>query len=315
MTPAYESLKLGGGNEGVSVSMKAEQTAWGTYGFRYNEIQGLPLCNLFAVGHECVTDPAYYWDGLTRKDGPLLLLQYTVDGEGIFETNDTSYRMNAGRAFLAEIPGEHRYYLPSDQTHWQFYFMLLRPQLVLPLWNEMKAGLGLTPYLDAGSIPVRMLRDIITEAHAGRITDPYIASSYVYQFITELCRHAAAGQRNREQWPQAVRQAAQFIEFHYNRMIGQEQLAEQLQLSKFHLLRSFTKHVGVTPNDYLNRIRIEKAVELLRTTDWSIEKIGAEVGYSSGSYFIKVFHKLTGQTPGSFRSGNNSLHYHRLYFD
>jgi len=288
---------------------------WGTFGFRYNEPQGLPLCNLFAVGHECVTEAAYYWDGLTRKDGPLLLLQYTVQGEGVYEEKGSSYRIEAGRAFLTEIPGQHRYYLPKEQHEWEFYFMLLRPTMILPLWNEIKGGLGSTPYLDAGSIPIRMLRDIFTEAHAGRISDPYTASSYVYQFVIELYRHAVAGQRSQEQWPVAIQEAVRFIEGHYDRMIGLEQLAERLRLSKYHLLRSFAKHVGVTPNDYLNRVRIEKAVELLRTSDWSIEKIGAAVGYSSGSYFIKVFQKLTGQTPGSFRSGNSSLHYNRLYFD
>lgn len=160
-----------------------------------------------------------------------------------------------------------------------------------------------------------MLRHIFTEAHSGRITDPYIASSYVYQFMIELCRLSASNQHNKEQWPAPIKEAVHYMDTHYNRMIGQEQLAEKLKLSKFHFLRTFTKFVGVTPNDYLNRIRIEKAVQLLRTTDWSIERIAVEIGYSTGSYFIKVFHKLTGQTPGSFRSGNSSLPYNRLFFD
>ncbi|MFD2875954.1 helix-turn-helix domain-containing protein [Paenibacillus rhizoplanae] len=45
-----------------------------------------------------------------------------------------------------------------------------------------------------------------------------------------------------------------------------------------------------------------------------MEAIAAQIGYSSGSYFIKAFRSLTGLTPGDFRSGDESLTYRRLFF-
>lgn len=293
--------------------MKNEK-ALGVYGFRFSEPEQLPLCNLFAVGHEIVSNASYHWNGMERRDGPLLLFQYTVDGAGVFSTEHESFKISSGRAFLAEIPSSHSYYYPGGSQPWEFYFLLFRPQLVQPLWEEIKAKLGPAPVIDTGSLPIRMLRDITREAHSGKITDPYIASSLLYQFMMELGRLSSSGPRHETEWPAAVRDAVTFIEGHYNSMIGQEELAEKLGLSKFHLLRTFSKYVGVTPNEYLNRIRIERAVDLLRTTDHSIEAIAVQVGYSTGSYFIKVFHKLTGQTPGNFRTGNGSLQYNRLFF-
>ncbi|MNI50428.1 DNA-binding transcriptional regulator AraC [compost metagenome] len=56
-------------------------------------------------------------------------------------------------------------------------------------------------------------------------------------------------------------------------------------------------------------------MELLRGTGLSIESIAGQIGYSSGSYFIKAFRSLTGLTPGEFRSGSESLTYRRLFFD
>lgn len=294
--------------------MKNEEPL-GVYGFRFSEPEHLPLVNLFAVGHDIVSDAAYHWNGMERSDGPLLLFQYTVEGTGIFLTERESLKIGPGRAFLAEIPGHHSYYHPGSPQPWEFYFLLFRPQPLLPLWEEIKAGLGEAPFIDPGSVPIRYLRDITREAHAGRITDPYIASSLLYQFMMELARLSSNGTRSESEWPAAVREAARFIEANYRSMVSQEILAETLRISKFHLLRTFNKHTGVTPNEYLNRIRIEKAVELLRTTDHSIEAIAVQVGYSTGSYFIKVFRKLTGQTPGDFRAGNGSLQYNRLFFD
>ncbi|KWX73682.1 AraC family transcriptional regulator [Paenibacillus riograndensis] len=286
----------------------------GVYGFRFSEPDHLPLCNLFAVGHEVVTDASYHWNGMDRTDGPLLLFQYTAEGSGIFETEQETFRIGTGRAFLAEIPGSHRYYHPGDAVPWEFYFLLFRPQPLLPLWEDIKAKLGAAPAIVPGSRPIRILRDIVHEAYSGRISDPYIASSLLHQFMMELGRLSSSGPRDAAEWPTAVRDSVQFIEERYSSMIGQEQLAEQMGLSKFHLLRTFSKYVGLTPNEYLNRTRIERAIELLTATDLSIEAIASQVGYSSGSYFIKVFQKLTGQTPGSFRSGSGSLNYSRLFF-
>ncbi|MBW5445340.1 helix-turn-helix domain-containing protein [Cohnella sp. CFH 77786] len=286
-------------------------TGYGTYGFRYSEFPELALCSLFAVGFDRVHDTGYRWDGMTRTDGPLLLFQYTLEGEGIFEHGDNVSRIGPGQAFLAEIPSDHRYYFPEDQRAWEFAFLLFRPRLVLPNWQEAVAKLGRTPALPIGSRPIRLLLHIYEEARAGRITDPYHSSSFVYQFVTGLCRYALHG---RSEWPAKIRTAVSIIESRYASMLSLEQLADELRLSKYHFLRSFSSAVGMTPNEYVNRVRTERAMELLRQTDENVERIAQRVGYSSGSYFIKAFRRHTGLTPGAFRKGD-PLVLNRLYFD
>lgn len=288
---------------------------FGIYGFRFGGIPHLPLCSLYAVGHETIVHSSYHWNGLTRTDGPLYLFQYTVQGEGIYERDGTSFRIHEGRAFLTEIPGDHRYYHPGNSVPWEFYFVLFHPALIAPLWEDIVSSIGHSPSFDAGSMPVKTLQEMFYAAHYGKITDPYKASAFVYQFVIELRRSCYAIGQPHGQRPEFVRNAMQYLEANYNRIIGQEQLAEQLGVSKFHFLRTFAKHVGMTPNDYLNRKRIEKSIELLRATDWNIDHIAEAVGYSTGSYYIKVFKKLTGQTPGDFRATGNHLHFNKLFFD
>lgn len=287
----------------------------GTYGFRFKIPERMAMCELFAVGRDIVSDPAYRWDGLERTDGPLLLFQYTLEGEGIYETNKGIYRIDAGRAFMTEIPGNHRYYFSEGSSRWSFIFALLRPKFIMPNWEEAKRRLGETPYFPHTSRPTRILEHIWDEANAGRITDPHTASSHVYHFISELCRYAFAPKGERQEWPAKIRETAAYIETSFDRMPSLDQLSERLGISKYHLLRTFTAATGVSPNDYVNRVRIEKAMRLLRRTDWSVEEIAERIGYSSGSYFIKVFRKVTGRTPGSFRSGEGQLTFSRMFFD
>ncbi|WP_419892446.1 helix-turn-helix domain-containing protein [Paenibacillus xylanexedens] len=288
----------------------------GTYGFRFAEDKELQLCVLYAAGCDSITDPSYHWDGLERSDGPLLLFQYTISGEGVFESNNRIHHVTAGQAFLAEIPGPHRYYYHSaSKEPWEFLFLLFRPTLILPHWRKFLCEAGEVPYLPADCTPIRLLRMIVTDAAAGRITDPLIASSSVYQFMTELTRLQKTTLRNRENWSENIQIAVEYIENNYSKMISIDHLAEHVSLSKYHFIRRFSSSTGLTPGAYLTRVRTEKAMELLRGTSLSIEVIAEQVGYSSGSYFIKAFRSITGVTPGEFRSGGESLVYRKLFFD
>ncbi|KGE18803.1 AraC family transcriptional regulator [Paenibacillus wynnii] len=288
----------------------------GTYGFRFAEDKELQLCVLFAAGCDSIITPSYRWDGLERNDGPLLLFQYTLSGEGVFESGNRTHRVTAGQAFLAEIPGPHRYYYhPESKAPWEFLFLLFRPNLILPHWRKFLREAGEVPHLPADCAPVRLLRMIVNDAAAGRISDPLIASSCIYQFMTELSRLQVTTLRNRDNWSVNVKRAAEFIEHNYGQMISIDQLSEHVSLSKYHLIRRFSASMGLTPGVYLTRVRTEKAMELLRGTSLSIEAIAEQIGYSSGSYFIKAFRSLTGLTPGDFRSGGESLAYRKLFFD
>lgn len=291
-------------------------TDYGIYGFRFTETVHLPICYLYAVGFDKINHIDYRWNGLERTDGPLLLIQYTTEGQGVFQLNDEKFEMASGSAFLAEIPSPHEYYWTKEYEPWEFYFMLFRPALVAPLWEEVKQKLGCTPSLPPASSPVKLLREIYTEARAGRITDPYSASSLVYQFMLELSRYADREHKDRDSWPERIRLAAGYLETHYDRMISLDKLADELHISKYHLLRSFSRTAGMTPNDYLTKIRLGRAIELLRRPDLSVSQIAEAVGFSSSSYFIRVFRSKTGQTPGSFREQQSDrLNYDRLFFD
>ena len=60
---------------------------------------------------------------------------------------------------------------------------------------------------------------------------------------------------------------------------------------------------GLTPNDYLLRLRVKKAQELLAQSRQSLTDVGLATGFSSGQYFSNVFRKYTGQTPREYQRG------------
>ncbi len=78
-------------------------------------------------------------------------------------------------------------------------------------------------------------------------------------------------------------------------------VAREVFVSPWYLSRLFKATCGVSFQDYLTRVRIDKAKALLRDTDMSCKAIGQMVGYSSASYFSQVFKRSVGMSPGEFR--------------
>lgn len=76
--------------------------------------------------------------------------------------------------------------------------------------------------------------------------------------------------------------------------------------SKEHISRSFRKHLGMTPSDYLNDIRLNYAANLLINTDISVLEISLEAGFENLSWFYRKFNEKYGVTPKKFREAKNN---------
>lgn len=96
-------------------------------------------------------------------------------------------------------------------------------------------------------------------------------------------------------------QVLDFMHAHYTDAITIEDLASIAKQSRFHFIRSFKSSYGVTPYQYVLRLRIDEAKRLLAITDRSITDIGIRLGFSSSSAFYRAFVKSVGVTPEHFR--------------
>lgn len=93
----------------------------------------------------------------------------------------------------------------------------------------------------------------------------------------------------------------QYIDSNYKERITVEDLASQIQMSEGHFSRFFKAAVRMTPMEYINSIRINKACTLLKKTDRQILDIAMDVGFNNQSYFIRLFKKQRGCTPKEYK--------------
>ena len=92
-----------------------------------------------------------------------------------------------------------------------------------------------------------------------------------------------------------------FIRDHYSDHISLSDIAEAGNMSRSNCNNIFKKYTGHTPNEYLIRYRLDRALELLSTTDESVGKISGMSGFSSSSYMTEQFVRCYQITPREFR--------------
>jgi len=96
---------------------------------------------------------------------------------------------------------------------------------------------------------------------------------------------------------QLVVAAQDYLRQHLGDAVHMADLVRHIGLGRSRLFDLFKAVTGLTPNDYLLRLRVGRAKELLLEPDLSLTNIAMACGFSSSQYFSKVFRKYTGQTP------------------
>nr|WP_283105617.1 helix-turn-helix domain-containing protein [Shewanella kaireitica] len=99
----------------------------------------------------------------------------------------------------------------------------------------------------------------------------------------------------------ALKVPVAFIKENYMQPITLTELAQTAHLSISALERRFTKHLGQTPKQFINEVRLENARRLLIETNESIANIAQETGFNDHSYFSRQFQRLFGKSPSLFR--------------
>lgn len=92
-----------------------------------------------------------------------------------------------------------------------------------------------------------------------------------------------------------------FLNREYRNKITLHDILKRIPMSRSTLNRNFIKAFGMSPIQYLNKIRLDHAAQMLTSTDLSIGEIAQQSGFDDSNYFTRIFHKKYGTTPGKWR--------------
>ena len=224
--------------------------------------------------------PKHFWGRGIRLHW---LLHYVVSGRGIFILNDQTYKVNAGEIFAAP-PYQEIYYEADEHDPWTYVWVSFTATAPLPLSLD-----PVIPCPKAGAIFESMI--LCREMNQG-------AGAYVCGRLWELMS-ILLEQHNPE--PNYVEQALGYMNAGYmNENTSIALIADTLSINRSYLYSLFKEKIGMSPQQYLINLRMEKAAELMTQYHESPTIAANSVGYSDFPTFSKMFKKHFGQSPRTF---------------
>ena len=148
--------------------------------------------------------------------------------------------------------------------------------------------------------PDDALREQILQIPTGKKADSQLLGTFysVWAAVMPLLKHSSTATGKA-----IVDKAADYINLHTDCKVGD--IARHCHISESALYHIFKREAGCTPNELIQKIRIDKAILLLTTTNRSVQQISDALGFSSTSYFRKVLFRHTAKTPRQIRKASD----------
>jgi AraC family transcriptional regulator len=151
-----------------------------------------------------------------------------------------------------------------------------------------------------------LVREMGREARSAWPLGTLYADLLALGFETQLLRRHAAGGfatpplKGGLGLPK-LRRAMEYMNANLAEDVRLEEVAEELDLSASHFAHEFRSSTGQTPYQYLLDQRITKAQNLLKSTPWSVQYIGAVTGFRAPANFVRAFRQRVGRSPAAWR--------------
>jgi AraC family transcriptional regulator, regulatory protein of adaptative response / methylphosphotriester-DNA alkyltransferase methyltransferase len=121
------------------------------------------------------------------------------------------------------------------------------------------------------------------------------------------CKRCCPDKENFKPELEIIKKAKDIFDTTYDKQVNLQYVSSQLGVSINHLIKLFKQHMDFTPIQYVSKIRVDKAKELLKQGDISILEIAYATGYKSLSNFYKCFKDQTGYTPSEYKKSPGEL--------
>lgn len=252
-------------------------------------------------------------------NSPFARIYYVVDGSAKLVLPDGVHLLRPGHMYFIPPFTTHSYQCEDRFVHYYLHIYEDAPDSsgFLEEWNfptETEGGAleqllferlcHLNPHMvlpqsDPTSYDnAPMLVQNITRNRQRTFCNRVESRGIIFQLFARFLAKATRGHGH---FDERVRKTMFEIRRHICHPITLDQLAEVANLSKDHYIRLFKREVGCTPQQYINRKKIEQAQLILLTDELPVKNVAYMLGFEDHSYFNRLFRLRTGYTPKQYR--------------
>lgn len=248
---------------------------------------------------------------------PEIELTLVTKGEMTYKVNNTTFHLREGDAIFGNTSTLHAGYMFQNKDC-EYMPITFEPKLIYGYENSIIYIKYIKPIIQSFSLAavhfdlsekwheevLHIIRDII------RIDSEKYAT-YEFDILMKLDRFWQLLFLHNENFKSAapydkcsydrIRSILSYIEQNYSSKLTLEDIAESIHLCKSECSRTFKKYMNISLFEFILQYRIEKSIDYLMNTKYSIIEIAEIVGFHDSNYFSKVFHKQKGCSPTKYR--------------
>lgn len=245
---------------------------------------------------------------LYRKKTVLNVLALVYRGQGMYETNRLSRPLRPGCVFQV-VPGSTMKITTALDRPLCFFSIHFDYGIVhwdgaTGVWHN--GPLGALPFGDvmlldewaALSNAFQHLFHVWNQKHIGY---EWFTKVGFLDILAQLTQQELLPTQETSGPPAVIQRSIKYIQSHLQEDLSRDLLARKASLSPSYFSILFKKYAGYSPTEYVTKVRIDRAKDLLRSSRLPIRGIASEVGFTDSFYFTRVFTKEVGMSPRDYR--------------
>lgn len=254
-----------------------------------------------------ITDIGYYPKAehhhrIREKGVGQYVLIYCVDGSGFYVVDGKRHEVKKNQYFILPIGKPHEY--GSTEGHfWTVYWLHFCGKAAHVFAEGAATPQTINVTMQSRiSERINIFDEILTTLHFGdSIEDLRYASSLLSHFLASMRYLGQFRRAKASAEKDIVEQAIHYMRENIENRITLAEVLRYVGYSQSHFSTVFKKKTGMSPLSYFNRLKVEHACQLLKTTDLKVNMICYKVGIEDPLYFSRLFSKVMGMSPTDYR--------------
>lgn len=245
-------------------------------------------------------DHSFTWDKGRILDGYYIV--FITKGEGVLESARTkASKIKEGTCFFL-FPGIWHRYKPHPHSGWEEYWVGFKGSYPDQL---MQKGIFTpeNPFIEVGMNEelLYLFHDLIRRVIAAEVGYRQIITGITLQILGLLNAISKYRKQDTDHQSKLISKAKFLLQESIENPINLEEMVKELPMGYSKFRKSFKEMTGISPNQYHLDLRLDKAKELLASTNLTINEIAYKTGFGSIFYFSRLFKKKNGVSPKWFR--------------
>ena len=232
---------------------------------------------------------------------PHFMIHYVLSGKGSFSIGGKRYPLNEKYGFLI-VPDELAYYVADENDPWTYVWIGFGGRRAEEIVSQLGLSLQQPVFKSEKSKDIYDIVKDMMDHNTFSVEDDLRRNGLLSMFLSVIASGLSvtpksdSGSAN-----DYVNRAQAYVRSNYCNPIKVTDIADYVCINRSYLYTLFQNALGISPQQYLARYRIAKAVELLQLTSLPIESVAISCGYSDPLVFSKAFRQEKGISPSTYR--------------